>query len=238
MCSSQLSAAGKQSQEELTVEMAASSLSSQKRALRKLLSSTLQRLSSAAVQEQSQAVAARILSFPSFQRCKSVSCYLSMPSGELDTSTIVSAILEKGQNLFVPKVISASDNEMDFLKIYGTEDLNSLSGGLWGIKEPSFEWQGSPRQRALGSTFDGLDMILLPGVAFDKSLSRLGHGKGYYDHFITAYSSTGRPRPLLVALALREQFLEGSQVPVGDRDWKMDLIVTPDGIFGSEGKPT
>ncbi len=91
------------------------------------------------------------------------------------------------------------------------------------------------------------------GVAFDTSLSRLGHGKGYYDRFITNYTSTHGRKPLLgeleasspektcradnvcrnmdlVGLALREQILEAGRVPTGEHDWKVDIIVGPDGI--------
>ncbi|KAF5379056.1 hypothetical protein D9615_005994 [Tricholomella constricta] len=209
------------------------SLRAQKKALRKVMSAKLQLLPASAIEEQSRAVAARVLSLPSFQRSRSVSCYLSMPSGELDTSSLVSEILARGQNLFVPKIAS-KEGHMEFLKLNGTEDLNSLPSGVWGIKEPEPQWQGSPRQNAMDPDFEGLDIILLPGVAFDKSLSRLGHGKGYYDRFITSYCSTGKPRPLLVALALREQVLEGSAVPIGDHDWKMDLVVTADEVLESE----
>lgn len=92
------------------------------------------------------------------------------------------------------------------------------------------------------------------GVAFDHSLSRLGHGKGYYDRFIASYVASGRPKPLLgaplffasgselngclVALALREQVLEGQGVPIGDTDWKMDFVVTPDAILSGAGVTT
>ena len=100
----------------------------------------------------------------------------------------------------------------------------------------------------------------LPGIAFDRSMSRLGHGKGYYDRFISSYAacaeSQGRKRPLLgqlaprfhylniemtpltifsftlsVALALRQQVLEES-VPSGEHDWKVDLIISPDEVLG------
>jgi 5-formyltetrahydrofolate cyclo-ligase len=101
-----------------------------------------------------------------------------------------------------------------------------------------------------------IETDVLQGVAFDRSLSRLGHGKGYYDRFISSYVASGRPRPLLgvssgcafpvcfpilkcvilfptVALALRDQVLDAGQVPMGEHDWKMDMIITPDEIIGS-----
>ncbi len=43
-----------------------------------------------------------------------------------------------------------------------------------------------------------------PGLAFDHSLSRLGHGKGFYDRFIRKYVSSGRQRPILGACPRRE----------------------------------
>jgi len=81
---------------------------------------------------------------------------------------------------------------------------------------------------------EGLDLILVPGVAFDESMARLGHGKGYYDRFLHEYiASTGRTRPVLVALALREQILEGEQIPmIKDHDWRMDSVIGPDGVLG------
>ncbi|TCD63492.1 5,10-methenyltetrahydrofolate synthetase [Steccherinum ochraceum] len=84
---------------------------------------------------------------------------------------------------------------------------------------------------ALEANDEPLDLILMPGVAFDHSLSRLGHGKGYYDRFITRYTALHNGRKLLlVALALREQILEAGKVPVGENDWKVDVIVGPDGF--------
>lgn len=157
-----------------------------------------------------------------------------MPSGEVDTTSLVSEVLSRGKTLFVPKIVS-KEGYMEFLKVYNMEDLNTFPKGIWEIKEPGLQWRGKTRQNALDKDCENLDMILVPGVAFDHSLSRLGHGKGYYDRFISSYVASGRSRPLLVALAFREQVLEGNAVPVGDQDWKMDFIVSPDGILTSEG---
>ncbi|KAE9407898.1 5-formyltetrahydrofolate cyclo-ligase [Gymnopus androsaceus JB14] len=202
-----------------------STIQSQKRALRKSMSTALRSLDPLSVMEQSRAVAAQVLALPAFQGCKNVSCFLSMPLGELDTSEIVAEILKsENKSLFVPKV--CSDGAMEFMKLYNQRDLDTLSSGLWGIREPSVDWENSPRVNAMDA---GLDVILMPGVAFDRSMSRLGHGKGYYDRYIARYVASGRPRPLLVSLALRNQLLDLT-IPVDEHDCKMDMIVTPDEI--------
>lgn len=83
-----------------------------------------------------------------------------------------------------------------------------------------------------------LELILIPGVAFDPTLSRIGHGKGYYDRFISLASAHAlrhdRPRPTLVALALREQVLKPGEVPMSEHDWKVDAIITPEGIVAGD----
>ncbi|THU89717.1 nagb/rpia/CoA transferase-like protein [Dendrothele bispora CBS 962.96] len=222
-----------------------STLKTQKKALRKAVSSVLRSLGSAYIREQSSAVAAKVLSLSSFRQCKSVSCYLNMPMGELDTSSIVKEILSSGKTLFVPKIDVGTEGKMDFLQVYDQEDLQLLPAGMWGIREPGMEYNGVKRTNALEPPSE-LDMILVPGVAFDRSMARLGHGKGYYDRYITSYIATGRPRPLLVtffacivALALREQLMDNATstnylVPMGEHDWKMDIIVTPDEVLHVE----
>jgi 5-formyltetrahydrofolate cyclo-ligase len=152
-----------------------------------------------------------------------------MPTCEVDTTSLATSILRAGKKLFVPKIDYTKDRDMDFLRIYSEEDLESLPRGKWDIREPGYEWQGQKRQSALE---EGLDLILLPGLAFDRALCRLGHGKGYYDHFISTFSER-RERPQLVALALREQVLAAGEVPTGAFDWSMDSIITPDEIITS-----
>ncbi|KAJ7441769.1 hypothetical protein B0H11DRAFT_1749579 [Mycena galericulata] len=206
-------------------------LKAEKKILRKAMSLKLRDLSPAYIQDQSKALTARVLALPSFIQSTAVSCYLSMPTGEIDTFSLVREILRSGKTLFVPKIDTTSEGRMEFLQIYDEEDLDSLPAGVWGIKEPDRLRNGRPRASANDV---GLDMILVPGLAFDRSLSRLGHGKGYYDRFITAYAADTRPPPLLdsaVGLALREQLLDANAVPTGAHDWKMDHIVTGEEVL-------
>ncbi|KAI0247721.1 5-formyltetrahydrofolate cyclo-ligase [Lactifluus subvellereus] len=212
--------------------MAAASLTSRKRALRRSITSTLRALSHDDVGTQSSAIVGRVLSAPWFSKATTISCYLSMPTGEVDTSAIVTAILNSGKNLFVPKVDPTLPGGMDLLRIQDEDDLRSLPSGVWGIKEPTFQYRETPRMKATDEDSHPLDVILIPGVAFDRSLGRLGHGKGYYDRFLSSYSSLalarGHPKPLFVGLALREQVLDAGQVPVGTKDVSVDMAVTPD----------
>ncbi|EIW78624.1 nagb/rpia/CoA transferase-like protein, partial [Coniophora puteana RWD-64-598 SS2] len=175
-----------------------------------------------------RAVTENVLSIPAIQRCKTVCCYLSMPSGEVHTTALAEGVLRAGKALFVPK-ISTNDGSMNFVRLYDSDDLKALRLGLWDIPDPTTEWQGQRREHRCPN----LDVILVPGVAFDRSFSRLGHGKGYYDRFISAYTQTGRQRPLLIALAFQQQLLESGHVPVVEHDWKMDFIVTPEEILAS-----
>ncbi|KAL1674607.1 hypothetical protein EV122DRAFT_220256 [Schizophyllum commune] len=215
-------------------------IAAEKRALRKLVSAKLKALSVADISQQSEAIASRVLALPAFKESRRISCYMSMPTSEVVTTSLVNSILDHGKTLFIPRISVEAPGHMDFLQLHGREDLGSLKAGTWGIKEPDLHWLGNPRQ----SEAPGIDVILVPGVAFDRSMSRLGHGKGYYDRFISTYVETGNKRPLLgkwialaqvaMALALREQIVDNAAVPVTPHDWKMDMIITPDEVIQSQ----
>ena len=82
-------------------------------------------------------------------------------------------------------------------------------------------------------------MVILPGVAFGADGRRLGHGKGYYDVWLTRYfEAVGRERgmPVLVGTALKEQVCEEGKVPVDDTDWEWDLLVTGEGRVIRRGR--
>ncbi|KAL5481002.1 hypothetical protein ACEPAI_9943 [Sanghuangporus weigelae] len=208
----------------------ASSVESTKKALRQAVSETVRKLSDAAVRAQSEAVFRHVISSETFRKSKAISCYLSM-RGEIDTTNIAREVLRSGKSLYVPKITSSKERRMDFLRLYDLEDLESLPSGAWGIKEPDFDYKGKRRACALDDDVEPLDLIVVPGVAFDETLCRLGHGKGYYDVFINAYSYT-RHHPTLLALSLREQILPVGQIPMLEHDRKMHAVATPDGIIG------
>jgi 5-formyltetrahydrofolate cyclo-ligase len=74
-----------------------------------------------------------------------------------------------------------------------------------------------------------IDLMIVPGLGFDRSCNRLGQGKGYYDRFIAKMTKDGQDLPL-VAVALKPQLLvDGNQkIPVAEYDRKMDMLILPD----------
>lgn len=144
---------------------------------------------------------------------------------------------------------------MDMLSIESRADYQSLEPDSWGI--PSIP-KHSLSQRKNCLEDEGLDLVVMPGVAFDEGFGRLGHGKGYYDYFLARYKLLADKEdvqrrvkmPILggigaqilskeekltwlilvvVALALKEQVFEDGTVPVDLSDWPMDIIIAGDG---------
>lgn len=178
-----------------------------------------------------------------------------MPTGEVSTHAIAVHAIDQGKKVFVPyihKLQSLSNGktvaEMEMLALHSKEDLESLKRDGWGI--PTLEEDSVPaRENALGglgvaqggpiamddpSQRLALDLILMPGMAFDSHNRRLGHGRGFYDRYLQRYQSASKSRtagsmPLLVGLALKEQVLsEPDVVPTGADDWRVDQVITAD----------
>lgn len=122
-----------------------------------------------------------------------------MPEGELSTDLIVRHAFQQGKEVFVPYLYKSTSSEpgvpssiMDMVSVHSEEDYEALKPDAWGIPTPSHD-SVMNRKRCLGAT-DGaknesgnLQLIIMPGVAFDEYLARLGHGKGFYDYFLQRY---------------------------------------------------
>ncbi|KAI8629220.1 nagb/rpia/CoA transferase-like protein [Xylariaceae sp. FL1651] len=239
-------------------EMNSVTLRAAKDQLRTLMKQRLSKLSQDTISSQSNAVFDTLTSFKPYKDAKTVGVYLSMPDGEIQTDSIVRHALASGKQVFVPYLHKSGlplgegpVRLMDMVSLKGIQDYDSLQRDKWGI--PSVDSSTVyERQRSVGE-LDGkssadvsLDLILLPGVAFDVdpgtgAVRRLGHGKGFYDYFLHRYalatkagmtSSNSGPSVLLYALALQEQLLSptsGEAIPVGPHDQPIDGILLGNG---------
>jgi 5-formyltetrahydrofolate cyclo-ligase len=98
--------------------------------------------------------------------------------------------------------------------------------GAYGILEPKMEKdrEVDPAQ---------LDIIIVPGVAFDRKGFRIGFGKGFYDRFLETYrDSLGREskQSFCIGLAFEMQIVDS--LPRDAYDEKVDLVITEDNIYG------
>jgi 5-formyltetrahydrofolate cyclo-ligase len=126
---------------------------------------------------------------------------------EVDTTNLIEHLLRQEQRVVLPLV----DFQEHLLQHYYIQSLNDVIAGAFGIREPDV------RVCVRAKTSD-LDIVIVPGVAFDRRGHRLGSGHGYYDRFLAEIES------LRVGLAFGAQIVD--EVPVNDYDQAMDFIVT------------
>jgi len=129
---------------------------------------------------------------------------------EADTGDVFFRSLGAGKEAYFPRVDGTG------LTFHRISDLKELKPGKFGIPEPD---SASP-----GIAPDGLDLILIPGIAFDDSGVRIGYGKGYYDRLLAHI-----PRERRVALAYSLQIADS--LPAGETDVPLGLAVTESEII-------
>lgn len=133
--------------------------------------------------------------------------------GEVETERIREAYLAAGATLYYPCVVAGGSIEFH---PHGNGD--GWVEGAYGIPEPS-------RMPWLRQQPGGFDLVLVPGVAFDRKGHRLGQGLGYYDRFLHRL-----PEDVLrVGLAYSDQVVP--EVPVDEWDVPMHALVTEEGVI-------
>lgn len=185
----------------------------EKKELRKTMSMLRNEMSSEKRQIEERKVYTDIWKVQHIQEAKDILCYVSFGS-EFNTFPIIQECLEKGRNLYAPRVLS--DHEMEFFQIHS---LDNLIPGKWGILEPSFECM------RYSYDFSKSAVMFLPGLAFDLEGYRLGYGKGFYDRYIANLETLPtfhRESFPLYGLAYSEQIIK--QVPHDCFDQKLDDI--------------
>ncbi|KAK0102964.1 hypothetical protein ONS95_000846 [Cadophora gregata] len=227
-----------------------------KKELRTLMKKKLSSVPSASVESQSATIFETVTGFKPYQDAKRIGIYLSMPIGEVQTDAIVRHALQSGKQVFVPYLHKAQDpppdtprSVMEMVDLRTLSEYDSLERDSWGIPTIGPNTVDQREHILKSSTQENkpLDLILMPGVAFDLDpktgyIRRLGHGKGFYDYFLYRYmqsresQATGPTSPgtdvILCGLALQEQFLgtqTRSSVPVGDHDNLLHSLVVGDG---------
>ena len=135
--------------------------------------------------------------------------YLSK-DGEVGTDNLLGRALELGKRVCVP-VVDEKSEELRISELPGPEVSFQL--GAFGVREPKEEDLNfvPPNQ---------VDLVVAPGLAFDRRGGRIGYGKGYYDRLLSRLGSHV-PR---IALAFDFQVLDA--VPQDENDIRVNAIIT------------
>ncbi|EDQ92937.1 uncharacterized protein MONBRDRAFT_13668 [Monosiga brevicollis MX1] len=195
-----------------------------KQGLRTEMRRVLRAIEPAARARQSAAVCKQVLAHPALEAARNVAVYLSMDD-EISTTELIQTLLQRAKQVYVPRYTRET---MDMFPIASWADVEAMPLTKWNIRQPA----EAPAETA-ALAHEGLDVILVPGMAFDKAGRRLGRGKGYYDRyfarcaqFATAHNQS---RPVYLALAFDEQIVD--QVPTDEHDVTLDAVVTPERIY-------
>ena len=124
---------------------------------------------------------------------------------EIDDLAILDLLEKKNFNVSLP--IIKKDNQMNF---YRWSRSDPLRVNKFGIPEP------------VSSKIFYPDILLVPLVAYDNNLNRLGYGGGYYDRYIEKLEKTKK----IIKIGLAFSFQKILSIPIDQYDKRLDFIIT------------
>ncbi|WP_456369776.1 5-formyltetrahydrofolate cyclo-ligase [Thermodesulfatator atlanticus] len=185
-------------------------ISNYKKTLRKKILAKRNALSKERRKEFSEKIKNYLLKSPYYLKSQKILFYASFGS-EVETFEMIKEALAQGKEVYLPKTYVSQKK----LRLFRVNSLKELKKGAYGILEPEEEKQEiSPEE---------LDLIILPGVAFDKKGGRLGYGGGFYDRLLEQ-----APQAIKVALGFGCQLCD--ELPLEAHDVPADVIITEEGL--------
>jgi len=132
---------------------------------------------------------------------------------------LVSDCLSQGDRVYAPRMRPDGDG-LELREIRGPSDWIP---GKWGVPEPD------PARASLIEASDPLDVVLVPGMAFNGAGGRLGYGGGYYDRLYAERRREARGGTLWIGFAFSAQVVE-ADLPSEAHDLKLDGLATDEGM--------
>lgn len=159
------------------------------------------------IQDKSEKIRDKLFSLLQYRKSKAVMFFVSFNS-EVSTHGMIREAL-KSKTVIVPKV---ANNEIEPSVIIDFDNL--VPSGKFGILEPI---------EAMNIAHKNIDLVLVPGIAFDSEGHRIGYGFGYYDRFLAKV-----PKAIKIGLAFDFQVVD--KIPSEAHDVPIDLVVTEERV--------
>ena len=189
--------------------MPSTTVAEQKKQLRSAIRAQMKALTPEELLAEDDALFTRFLTLPQVVGAQTILIYHGM-GAEPDTAWLIEPLLALGKRVALPRCLPG--NAMEARSITGSEQLIRHR---YGMLEPGEDCPVVEREE--------IDLILVPGLAFDRQCRRLGQGGGFYDRYLEGYSGP------TVALC-RDRFLL-DQVPCEAHDRRVDCVAAPCGVF-------
>ena len=178
--------------------------------IRRRILETRRRMTPEEVALKSEQIQRRLYNSTYYLSSRTIMTYVDFQN-EVETRSIIRRALGEGKIIAVP--LTGPNFTLMPVKI---ESLDDLETGSKGILEP---------KKINIVDNKKLDLVIMPGVAFDRSGNRLGYGLAYYDRFLKKLS----PSTMIVALAYSFQVVQA--LPFEEHDQKVNLIITENEII-------
>jgi len=187
----------------------------EKKQLRKYIQNKRDNLALGLRKKKSKEIALKFLKTTDYLNSKNIFIFYPFRS-EIDTTIIIKKALKESKNIILPRV------EGTLLNLYFINDVHTqLQEGSYKIMEPI------PSSCSRAHVSD-INLAIVPGVAFDKNLNRLGYGGGFYDKILRNLPQNIKK----IALSFDIQIVPN--IPVLDHDIKIDIIITESKIYKAE----
>jgi 5-formyltetrahydrofolate cyclo-ligase len=184
-------------------------LKHEKRSLRRAVIERRDALSEEERRAKSERIAERVLALPELADVRTALTFWSFGS-EVDTAATIAGLRERGVRVALPRI---EEGEMVAVAF---EPGAPVAATAFGAMEPVGAELVEPAD---------LDLVIVPGVAFDRRGARVGYGGGFYDRLLPRLRAGVRA----IAIAFALQIVP--DVPTGRHDHRVDLIVTEDEVI-------
>lgn len=157
-------------------------------------------------EEKTKEIVDRLLNDSTYQKANTIALFKSF-NFEVDTNSIIDISLSNNKVVALPRI------EQDEIVFYKIDSKSILVKNKYKIEEPI-----SKKDNYIEK--ENIDLVIVPGLCFDRSGNRLGYGKGFYDRFLSGTSIR------TIAICFDEQLLDEGLLPVSNGDVKIEEIIT------------
>jgi 5-formyltetrahydrofolate cyclo-ligase len=161
---------------------------------------------------KTQEIAERFYSLREYRDAKNILLYYPFRS-EIDTTVIITRAITDGKRIILPRVSGKT------LELFYVDDIKKdLKPGTYGIMEPD-------RDLCTSAKYSEPDIVVVPGVGFDRHKNRLGYGGGFYDRLIPKLSKNIQK----IALCFQVQII--NHIPSLAHDIRVDKVISENESF-------